>query len=175
MGLLTDAQLDSGALRNRLLSTPNGLSYWDETVGRRKFAWDTTNNRWQLVYGDTGWRDVSALLVNGWTGAAYLRRVNDRVTLRTNAAVGTAASSTIMLTLPSVDWRPTTTVFIPALITGSITAATLGGIDVNNSNGNVYVFPYATVASMSIEASWSVVSTWPSVLPGTASGTIPSA
>lgn len=33
-------------------------SYWDETVGRRRFDWDTVNQRWQLTYSDTGWREI---------------------------------------------------------------------------------------------------------------------
>lgn len=33
-------------------------TYTDETVGRRIFTWDTANNRWQMTYGDTGWREI---------------------------------------------------------------------------------------------------------------------
>ena len=53
-------------------------SYADESVGRRIFTWDQTNGRWQMTYGDTGWRNVNGSLLNGWGAGTglHVRRIN---------------------------------------------------------------------------------------------------
>jgi hypothetical protein len=45
--------------------------------------WDAGKGRWQTVHYDSGWRDISGLLINGWTAGEAIRakRVNERVTL----------------------------------------------------------------------------------------------
>lgn len=37
----------------------------DQSVGRRIFTWDTVNNRWQMTWGDTGWRQILAFDSSG--------------------------------------------------------------------------------------------------------------
>lgn len=56
---------------------PSDLSLrLDTTVGTRIFAGTT------MVYGDTGWRDVSASLLSGATGKALIRRKDTTVYIR---------------------------------------------------------------------------------------------
>ena len=168
MGLLTDMQLDSGALRNRLLSSPNGLSYWDESVGRRQFAWDTVNNRWQMVYGDTGWRDVSASLANSWTGTLLVRRIGYIVYVRATLG-GTAATNNNLWSFPS-GWACLTT---PSthLLAGINNA--LAPIFAQANSGNAAIATPDRTNSIVITGAYSTGDAWPASLPGSASGTIP--
>jgi hypothetical protein len=41
--------------------------------------WDNVNARWQTVHYDSGWRNVSADMINGWTGTLTMRRLNSLV------------------------------------------------------------------------------------------------
>jgi hypothetical protein len=55
----------------------------DQTAGRAIYTWDDVNLREQLVYGDTGWRDVTSLLINGATATlATVRRYGSTVYIR---------------------------------------------------------------------------------------------
>jgi hypothetical protein len=51
------------------VSHPNVDDVWVEN-------WDEGRQRWQSVHYDSGWRNVSADLINGWTGTLSMRRVN---------------------------------------------------------------------------------------------------
>ena len=48
--------------------------------------WGTGNTGWTVAYGDTGWRDIKALLDPFWdnTGNIQLRRINKVVYFRSN-------------------------------------------------------------------------------------------
>jgi hypothetical protein len=63
----------------------------DNSAGRAIYTWDDTANREQLVYGDTGLRNISADLMGMQpsTGNSYssIRRENNTVTLSINAEV----------------------------------------------------------------------------------------
>ena len=52
------------------------------TLGRRlwfKASGVATNTGWVLLEGDTGWRNISALLLNGWDGTLAIRaKIEDR-------------------------------------------------------------------------------------------------
>ena len=88
-----------------VLTAPVGTYYTDTvgTVGAWRWQKKTGagNTGWKVIHGDTGLRNVTALLKNGWTGQAYLRRVNDMVDIRLDSLNASAASSGIPLTLPS--------------------------------------------------------------------------
>lgn len=72
-------------------------------------AWDTTAGALQTIYYDSGWRDVTALLVNGWTTSAtvLLRRLNNTVFLsfKNSGLNGSSASADTVMTLPT-GFRP---------------------------------------------------------------------
>jgi hypothetical protein len=170
MGLLTDAGLDSGAYRNRLLSSTNGLQYWDESVGRRQFAWDTVNNRWQLVHGDTFWRNISALLVNAWTGTVYLRRVNYTCHLHVEALDNTPSTAATAMTLPSGFFESG---FTGARLTLTTVAGTTTPLRMSISTVGAVVVPQTPVGSYYGTLSYALAAAWPVALPGTAVGTIP--
>lgn len=141
--------------------------YWDESVGRRQFAWDTVNNRWQLTANsDTGLRNVSADLINGWTGTLLVRRIGYTVWWYLEGLVASAATSDIFVSIPTGLQRPGAVRGIIADTTATpnvrrITAATDMSI-VARGTGTFYgTFSYATTDA------------WPATLPGTASGAIP--
>jgi hypothetical protein len=62
-------------------------------------VYDKVSARWQVTHYDSGWRDMSGFLLNGWTGSLHVRRVNQTVTWRTTYAGlnGSAASNTTFL------------------------------------------------------------------------------
>ena len=64
----------------------------DNTAGRAIYTWDDTANREQLIYGDTGWRDVSTLLTNEYTGSLLFRRIGYTVYTRIILNKPTSAS-----------------------------------------------------------------------------------
>lgn len=143
-------------------------------VGRKITVWDSINKRQQLIYGDTGWRDLSGSLINGWTAGAVpaparVRRVGYLVTIRAYGLNGTAATAAAAFTLP-VGFRPPNTEQV--LLRGNGANPILGSVD----NVGNYSLPVGTepvnifggVEFLTTEA-------WPTTLPGTAFGTIPNA
>ena len=140
--------------------------YWDETVGRRQFAWDTVNNRWQMVYGDTGWRDVSASLTNSWTGTLLVRRLNYTVFVRTwNTVSGASATADGLWTTPT-GWTGDGG---PNLISAATSA---NAFTLAQSTGSA-IACIARAAGIIIHGSYATDDAWPATLPGTASGSIP--
>lgn len=146
-----------------------GLGTWvDESVGRRVLAWDTVNVRPQMVWGHTGWRDVSAGLLNGWTGPLRVSRVGDRVNVRGLLAKGiwdqayalppgfTPGGSGVVVSFAVADQTA------GVLRAGTITGA--GAISIGGAAG----------ASMPVDVSFTTTAAWPASLPGVPDGGVPS-
>ncbi|ALY09555.1 hypothetical protein LAROYE_28 [Arthrobacter phage Laroye] len=171
----------SRAVYRRTFYTGQGWSPWrvynssrvDETAGRVIYEWDDANGREQLVYGDTGWRDIKTLVTNGWTSnVVYLRRNGDRVTLKGLTLDGTAQTSTTFLTLPT-GFRPQhgDSYFQANTVSAAfaLMAVGLNGVVRGQTGQTMYGSPAY------FEISWSTTEAWPTTLPGSASGSIPSA
>lgn len=84
------------------IAAPVGSRYVDTAATNGAIEWikatGAGNTGWKVMYGDTGWRNISASLMNGWTGTVMLRRYNDGVELNLfNLAVGTG---TQLLSIP---------------------------------------------------------------------------
>ena len=147
-------------------------SYADESVGRRLFQWDANNSRWQQTFGDTGWRAVTDLLLNGWLTAAdriTIRRQNNVVTLMLGDMDGRSATTDVIMTLPS-GFRPNWQYNVPSYTTSgatssrSVNAVYTGNVTWCGTPRPTYenaIFTYLTSDA------------WPTTLPGTASGSIP--
>lgn len=157
-----DAHIPSGA---QALGAVGALR-WDETVGRRCFAWDTNNERWQMIYGDTGWRDVNSLLINGWTGVGSgvrIRRVGLMVTVTVASASGVGASSDHALTLP-VGFAQGVIIPMAGFAASSFLAAFVSGdaVTLQTRDGAAYA-----------DVTFPTNQPWPATLPGTPVETIP--
>ena len=146
-------------------------TYTDESVGRRIFTWDSVNGRWQQTYGDTGWRDITSLLDGAnWTcTSVMLRRQNDVVEIAFNNLTGTGTTSQVPIgsTLPS-GFRPKSTED-QLYNEGTIAAPTMAAFRCASST--VYVHWTATAGYPSM--TYITGDAWPTVLPGTADGSIP--
>lgn len=138
----------------------------DQTAGRAIYTWDDVNNREQLIYGDTGWRELT--LENGWSGSIRARRlsVSSVEVIGRSLVPGTAITS---VTLPS-GFRPQQTFPLfgrPATATNPPAYGEL-------TSGGLVQFPTTSAFhASSFQAIFSTLDTWPTTLPGVAVGSIP--
>ncbi|AOZ65043.1 hypothetical protein KDJ05_gp02 [Arthrobacter phage Oxynfrius] len=143
----------------------------DQSGGRAITIWDELNNRSQIFYGDTGWRNIGALLINGWTASAILiRRFGSLVTMKIFNLDGAAFTSTTFVNLPA-GFRTAhgSSSFI------AVSTSTVNALLVMDANGDCRAQTGITKygATAYTEISWQTTDTWPATLPGSASGTIP--
>lgn len=149
----------------------------DQTAGRAIYQWDDVNNREQLIWGDTGWRNlnttVDANFVPEGVGV-QIRRNGNRVTCDVRGrltAVPADGISQLICALP-VGFRGANYNMYPAGVRG-VSVLSLGG---PGDNINLYMYStltFVTATTHITQASWVTDETWPTTLPGTAVGTIP--
>lgn len=143
----------------------------DQTAGRAIYTWDDVNNREQLIYGDTGWRDVTSLLLNGWTseGPILLRRMLYSVELVMLGLVDTASTDATVLTiLPG--FQPVRNVVLR--VVGD------RGVTVRSAERDIRIVRTGSRLGdqyNGASVSWSTATSWPTSLPGTSTGGIPNA
>ena len=140
----------------------------DNSLGRRALIWDEANNRQQQIYGDTGLRDITADFDTGGSGGTCtIVRSGNTVFMKLTGRTLTASSAPY--TIPA-GFRPdiSTTIaglLYPSAANNRMVIATTGVITLfGNSAGTAYYFA----------VSWHTADAWPTTLPGTATGTIPS-
>ncbi|GGJ74325.1 hypothetical protein [Glutamicibacter ardleyensis] len=148
---------------------PSGVSNTDqfyqvsETAGRTVSVWDYLNSRYQLIYGDTGLREIAGLLSVGTATNVYLRREGNLVHLivrnwlPASGGVGTEG----FLTLPS-GFRP---VFALEGLVGTRPSSTPATARIY---GNVVNFITTGSAGATLSATFATSDPWPSSLPGVA-------
>ena len=164
---------------NGVVSAPPGSTYTDTAVTCGAVKWikmrGTGNTGWTVLYGDTGWRDVSTLLLNGWKNKANhmtIRRINCKVILRFPfvGLDGSAATKPVFITLPDgFKYRNGSNY-------GGIGTIVVGNGFELGTNANLQIVSkdfnsLATKPSsldMTGELSWTTDDAYPSVLPGTA-------
>lgn len=141
----------------------------DQTAGRAIYQWDDVNNREQLIYGDTGWRDVTSLAGVGWaSGSMYVRRVGYSIEIQLDNVTLSGNPNGTIISLP-VGFRPTWNAYIPAIHGASRNSRSF----FTGSNGS-HGFNNAVAAEvMSWRFSYTTGEAWPTTLPGTAWFTIP--
>lgn len=159
---LDDRQLESGSLRARLESSGSGgMMYWDESVGRRLFVWDTINLRWQMTYGDTGWRQITTLL-NGFTGDISVRRTGYTVECRIQV---TAPGSQTTIWTPPTGFNPAS----PRQVVFSTRNTSSGAISAGMAAADISLYSTPTVSQGIIAGfTYMTYQAWPTVLPGVA-------
>lgn len=180
------AQTAMGAYQRRYL---NGVwTSWrfiptmriDESAGRSVFLYDELNSRDQRIQADTGWRSITADLINGWTcTGARLRRIGSDVILRLQQLNSSAATAPTIYSLPAGfrtgDWLVWT--FASKLGQAPLYLETQGasGFDLRAYGGALPSPAWVNVpdGGRYFEVRFLTTDAWPTVLPGTASGTIP--
>lgn len=166
----------------------------DNTAGRTIYTWDDTTNREQMIYGDTGWRTVSASTAQQpiWsTTTLRLRRVGNLVDF---VFLGTGPIDPAVLGLDIQGFRAIHADDIPSAFRPSANAYNMGFgrftqasgsatprqyvMCVMNASGGMHFEKDETApngvllsASSSIYVSgcYTTNSAWPTILPGTAS------
>ena len=148
----------------------------DTTVGTRVFAGDT------MIYGDTGWRDVSQYLVPGLAisssfGRARMRRIGGRVEFDVKLDVLQAGISGIFQGIPRGLWPiskyPMDNQIFTATTTGagvsSLTSGTHAGVFYPNDNPirTGVGTPWPNQGTIAWTSSYATDDTWPTSLPGT--------
>lgn len=164
-----EAALDLGDGITVRIPTDKQRYIIDQTAGRTVKVWDYINNREQLIYGDTGDRDISALLVNA-TGRVVISRAGNTVTLDIMAVAPTSdlASGGTFITIPA-GFRPAVRRDLP--LPTNATASSSRSMFVLDS-GAMGVWAPATTDSYRISLSYRTANPWPTSLPGTAVGAV---
>ncbi|QBZ73253.1 hypothetical protein SEA_MRGLOOPY_1 [Arthrobacter phage MrGloopy] len=147
----------------------------DQTAGRVIYQWDDLNQREQIIYSDTGWRDISSSLANGFLGSLLIRRQGGLVSVRgaVRCATGLTTMNGIFLAALPTGFLATGSpwTFYTVRCNGSSTFFTL------YKRGAELSFEYSPVVQdvyeCRFEISFSTTDAWPTALPGTASGVIP--
>lgn len=134
-----------------------------ETAGRTVSIWDYLNNREQLIYGESGERDISTLLT-GSTGRVTVSRVGSMVNLSIEGVIPSASTSGLILNLP-VGFRPGNRKDFTMPAT---TAASAWRSTYIFTNGGVGVWAQSTSDNYRYYISFRTVEPWPSSLPGVA-------
>ena len=137
----------------------NGAIRWIKTSG-------AGSTGWRVEYGDTGWRNISSLITNGWGGSVYVRRINASVELRAEGLTRSATSTNIM-TLPAG--------FLPDTVAGFGFRFTLHQADSTASQTRFRTISnmLTTVNTSSVPGpyyggtTWTISEAWPNTLPGT--------
>jgi hypothetical protein len=143
----------------------------DQTAGRAIYQWDDLNSREQLIYGDTGTRNIISMVTNGWAASiATLRRVGQTVTLALYMANPAAKTDFPIFVLPT-GFRASVggDARFPIQGTGGVTTWAL-----LKTNGEVV--PDGTITSFTSGMGLITFPTndvWPTTLPGISAGNIP--
>lgn len=86
-----------------VVTAPVGSRYVDTAATNGAVEWikfsGAGNTGWRPVYGDTGWRNISSSLLNGWTGTILINRCNDRVEMNLAGLVPGSATQVIAIPL----------------------------------------------------------------------------
>lgn len=132
------------------------------TSGRAIYQWDNVAGREQLIYGDTGVRDITSLATARVSGSARVFRSGYSVTVQLgDLKLSSPAGTVDVLTLPA-GFRP-------------FAADTL--FDNRKvwiqSSGILRVYGYVANELLAGTYTFRTNDPWPTTLPGTASGTIP--
>lgn len=142
----------------------------DLTSGRAMYMWDDANQRDQMIYGDTGWRDLTPLV--GTAAWLRTRRMGNTVWVW-GAAINLAAvaPSEVMFVLPA-GFR-TGSNSINALIGRDGTAFCIFEVNLNGNLKAPFTGSTPRTTDYYFMVSFPTSESWPTSLPGTASGFIP--
>lgn len=146
----------------------------DQTAGRALYTWDDTNNREQLIWGDTGSRDITATFLDPskWAGGQLkIRRVGSEVELRALAldnVTGVIGSVPVLTGQLPLGFRNQHTLSAIA-----VNVTTISRVQMDFTATQATIFNVVDGGVSTFTAKWQTADAWPTSLPGTADGTIP--
>lgn len=162
---------------NGVISAPVGSKYIDTAVTNGAVEWikvsGTGNTGWVVSVGNTGWRNISSLLINGWGeffsgGSLYVCRDAGAVYFKVDGIKSATMTNAQFLLMPG-GFRPTGS-------NSRFELHTLGAQPSSMYRGYVDTSGNAVVSSASTsfgdlfgEFSFLTTTAWPSTLPGTQS------
>ena len=133
----------------------------DNSVGTRVFVGDV------MIHGDTGWRDVTSLLRNGWTADTFLmRRVGHTVETRATGLSGESATDFTFFVPPEGFTPGAGSLRISASNSSFAVSADRVNIGVSGATGQVWR-TNMSATSVALSATYLTDNSWPSPLPGT--------
>lgn len=140
-----------------------------ETAGRVVTVWDYLNNREQMIYGDTGWRNISSLITGLVSGSIWVRRTGNTVTIRFDDLIVTDQGTTGVnwSGLISSGFRYEAAGFAYLPLSPSSSSHSTGGARIDRS-GNLYIYNMSGGKRARGIASWPTGEPWPTTLPGVA-------
>lgn len=151
----------------------------DQTAGRTVTVWDYLNNREQMIYGDTGRRNITALFdgaaPNATVGIAggnvYLTRVGRMVELNMESVTlppGQSASFVQLGDIIPAGFLPPNERDYPLGARLAAESTSGGGIRINRATGRIYIYLHADGETIRVTATWITEDVWPNSLPGVA-------
>ena len=168
--------ITSTGFPNGVVSAPVGSIYIDTAVTNGASSWikksGTGSTGWQVLEGNTGWRNVTSSLINGWTAGEFLlRRIGSQVYLRTEALNAATMTSASPYTLPS-GFRAYNTAYSTSSERQFFTTATNPAAvwrATTPSNGVLSIQGATTGLSVLYGTlQFTTSEDWPTTLPGTA-------
>lgn len=137
--------------------------------GRAMYIWDHLGNRDQLVYGDTGERDITAL-INGTAAAFKIRRYGATVEIVcVNWQPSVNGQGVFLNSLP-IGWRNTNT---HAFWSVNNTTGAAVNTNIGASGSNIVLGGNVTTSTYSFFITYLTVDPWPTAMIGTLVGSIP--
>ncbi|MDD2326252.1 MAG: hypothetical protein PHW63_09680 [Alphaproteobacteria bacterium] len=151
---------------NGVVAAPVGSIYTDTAATAGAIRWikssgGTGNLGWEVEWGDTYWRDITANVLNGWTATGvHLRRLGRIVQFRAYQLDGRNATSNIIFQLPAGFGFGGSGWHLP--MTGGQTIEVTGLRNAMLPSGSFYFNGGYHFSSSVI-----VTDSWPTTLPGT--------
>ena len=168
--------LTGSGFPNGVVSASVGSIYIDTAVTNGASSWikksGTGNTGWQVLEGDTGWRNISALIPPASTtgGTLKIRRVNADVYLQADNLYLTSTSSLTLIADIGVDlgasFRPVENLSVVVTINGS--NAITRSISVRPTSTTAGITHTGEISSRYWASSYYTTQAWPTTLPGTA-------
>ena len=149
-----------------VITPPAAGTYYTDTAGTngawRWIATGTTSTSWVVQHGDTGWRDISSLLISEWVasttyGAPCLRRIGSIIYTRGGIKDGTSPQA--LKPIPA-GFGTTGFLIVP-------TFTTVAGFQNLNISRSVVIDAVPRSGENLLGGSWPAGDPWPSTLPGT--------
>ncbi|WNN94526.1 minor tail protein [Arthrobacter phage Lewando] len=158
----------------------------DQTAGRAIYTYDPVNQRDQLIYGDTGWREFAAPVVaNGVSSGNFrIRRMGQQVQLFTvDVALSTAVTGYCVLLSPTQiplgfrphgGWRSMQAIGSQNNAVAQQWITNFGEIGWTHQVSTAGVFSTSRpTVNLYGSITWTTDEPWPTTLPGIAQGAIP--